>query len=113
MSVLDFIAFVFERIRMGFGMVLPIFSDAADLKNWPRRLRWGLHLLLLGLVLLGLHYLQSRWSSLNTYLQRKTTPGILPYCLDLVFLVLYALSWAGYGFYSLFADDEESPEFPD
>ena len=113
MSVLYFITFIFDRIRMAFGMLLPIFSDAADLKNWPRWLRWGLHLLLLGLVLYGLWYLQSRWSWLNNFLQKKTPPDVLPFWLDLVFLVLYALCWVGYGLYQLFAADEESSEFPD
>lgn len=113
MSVLYFITLIFDRIRMAFGMLLPIFSDAADLRNWPRWIRWGIHLVLLALVLYGLWYLQSIWSSLNNYLQKKSPPDILPFWLDLVFLVLYALCWVGYGLYRLFAADEESSEFPD
>ena len=113
MSVLYFITFIFDRIRMAFGMLLPIFSDAADLRNWPRWIRWGIHLVLLGLVLYGLWYVQSIWPALNNYLQKKSPQDILPFWLDLVFLVLYALCWVGYGLYRLFAADEESSEFPD
>ncbi|HEY3788723.1 MAG TPA: type VI secretion protein IcmF/TssM N-terminal domain-containing protein [Urbifossiella sp.] len=119
MPVLYFITFVFERIRMAFGMLLPIFSDAADLKNWPRWMRWGIHLLLLGLVLWGLWLVQnvSGWSlaiSLNSYLDKKAGDlWIKKFWLDLVFLVLYALCWVGYGLFKLFAADDESSEFPD
>ena len=117
MSVLYFISFIFERIRMGIGMLLPIFSDAADTRNWPRWLRIGIHLLLLGLVLYGLWWLQDsntrlgRW--LNEHLVKKAPPDVREFWLDLVFLVLYGLCWVGYGLYRMFAADEESSEFPD
>lgn len=108
---------VIDRIRMGFGMLLPIFSNAADLRNWPRWMRWGLHLILLGLVLFALYLFQrSGWwwtDALNNYLQKKTPPPLIPFWLDLVFLVIYALCWVGFGLYKLFAADDESSEFPD
>ena len=118
MGVLYFISFIFERIRLGFGMILPIFADARDTRNWPRWLRWGLHLLLLGLILFGLYWLQGSDTAiglwLRTNLARKLADtAIFKYWLCLVFLALYGLCWVGFGLYKLFAADEESSEFPD
>jgi hypothetical protein len=117
MSVLYFISWIFERVRMGFGMILPIFSDARDTANWPRWLRWGLHLVLLGLVLYGLWWLQHSSTQIGTWLRThlasKAPDSVRDIWLCLVFLVVYALCWIGYGLYKLFAADEESSEFPD
>jgi hypothetical protein len=118
MSILYFITFVFDKIRLAFGMILPIFADARDTRNWPRWLRWGLHLVLLGLVIYGLWLLQNSNTKigirLRNYLE-KTSHGefLYEWWLALVFLALYALCWVGYGLYKLFAADEESSEFPD
>jgi len=117
MGALYFITYIFDRIRLGFGMLLPIFADARDTRNWPRWLRWGLHLLLLGIVLYGLYWLQGsetqvgRW--LREHLARRAPESVKDVWLCLVFLVLYALCWVGVGLYRLFAADEESSEFPD
>ncbi|MFO0802935.1 MAG: hypothetical protein U0791_07405 [Gemmataceae bacterium] len=118
MSILYFITTVFDKLRLAFGMILPIFADARDTRNWPRWLRWGLHLVLLGLVIYGLWLLQNSNTKIGVRLRNyleKTSHGefLYEWWLALVFLALYALCWVGYGLYKLFAADEESSEFPD
>jgi hypothetical protein len=44
----------FGAIRSGVGLILPIFSEAADFRGWPKWLKVFVHLLLLGLILFGL-----------------------------------------------------------
>jgi hypothetical protein len=118
MSVLYFLTTILDKVRLGFGMILPIFAEARDTRNWPAWLRWSLHLVLLGLILYGLVWLQGsdtgigRW--LREYLAARAHGGFLyTYWLPVVFMVVYLLCWVGYGLYKLFAADEESSEFPD
>lgn len=113
MNPISFIVGIFDRIRMGIGMLLPIFADAADFKNWNPWVRRGIHLLLLGLVLFGLYYLQSRWTGLERYLKVRPNPELRPYYLCLAFLLLYALCWVGYALLRFFATPEEVSDFPD
>ena len=115
MNVLYFLTWIMDRIRMAVGMLLPIFSDAADFRTWNRWVRWAIHLLLLGLVLWGLHWLQHRpWMPVNKYLlDRVSSDTLREYYLCVVFLVLYVACWVGYGLYKLFAAEEDVSEFPD
>jgi len=118
MSALYFVTAIFDKIRIAFGMILPIFSEARDTRNWPAWLRWGLHLLLLGIVLYGLYWLQGSDTAIGNWLRTNLASkahGTFLYkaWLCLVFLVIYGLCWVGYGLYKVFAADEESSEFPD
>lgn len=102
-----------DKVRAGVGMLLPIFSDAADFRTWPGWLRWAVHLLLLGLVLGILVYVvQPQWGWVNDHLKRVSTQ-VQPYYLALVFLLFYAFCWVAYGLIRAFAADEGAAEFPD
>ena len=118
MSILYFLTTIFDKIRLAFGMILPVFADARDTRNWPWWLRWLLHAILLGVVIYGLHWLQNSDTKIGVKLRdylAKTSYGdfLYEWWLTLVFLALYALCWVGFGLYKLFAADEESSEFPD
>jgi hypothetical protein len=114
MNVISFITGVFDKIRMGLGMLLPVFADATDFKNWNPWLRRLVHAILLGLVLYGLYWLQnSSGLPLNVWLMRNAPPVLKPYYLCLLFLLLYALCWVAYGLIRLLAVEEEASEFPD
>jgi hypothetical protein len=114
MTPLYFLTALADKIRVGIGMLLPIFRDAADLRTWPRWAKWGMHLLLLGLVLWGLYIVQHRnWLPINTNLLDRAPRDLQQFYLDLLFLTLYAICWVGYGLYRLFAEDVEVAEFPD
>jgi hypothetical protein len=118
MSILYFLTTIFDKIRLGFGMILPVFADARDTRNWPWWLRWLLHAVLLGVIIYGLHWLQNSNTRIGVQLRdylAKTSYGdfLYEWWLTLVFLALYALCWVGFGLYKLFAADEESSEFPD
>lgn len=113
MNAITFLTMVFDKIRMGIGMLLPIFADAADFRNWNRWVRLGIHLLLLGLVLWGLYYVQGKWGWLNRNLLAQAPQAIRDYYLCLLFLLLYALCWAGYALVRMFASEDEVSEFPD
>lgn len=118
MSILYFLTTIFDKIRLAFGMILPVFADARDTRNWPWWLRWLLHAVLLGVVIYGLHWLQNSDTKIGVKLRdylAKTSYGdfLYEWWLTLVFLALYALCWVGFGLYKLFAADEESSEFPD
>src|SRR5437867_9653572 len=97
MPVIYFLSYVADRIRMGLGMLLPIFSDAKDSRSWNPWVRRVVHLILLGLILWGLWWVQKRWGWLNRNLVARAPEDVKPYYLCLVFLVLYAICWVGYG----------------
>jgi hypothetical protein len=115
MNIATLILSLLGRIRMGIGMLLPIFRDAADFRTWNRWVRWGVHLLLLGLVLWGLHWVQHQpWMPIDENLVARVPSKTLgEYWLCAVFLVFYITCWVGYALYQLYWGEVQVAEFPD
>ncbi|MGL4424149.1 MAG: hypothetical protein ACRCZF_26070, partial [Gemmataceae bacterium] len=87
-----FVAFV-DKIRSLVGLVIPIFADAADFRNWPSWVKILVHVIMLGLMLYGLYIL-------NRYVQKwllsKATITVQDFYLPILGVLLYLLSWTGY-----------------
>lgn len=115
MNVLTFFTTALDKVRAGVGLLLPIFAEAADTRTWPAWLRWGLHLLLLGLVLFGLWTLERRfeWFAANLAVRAPDWVRDNHLYLAVLFVLGYLLCWVGYGLVRLFAADDGAAEFPD
>lgn len=116
MNVLAVIAGVFDLMRKGVGIILPIFSEAADFKTWNPWLRWAVRLALAGVILAGLNWVERQpWNPLRSLLLAKAPPWVQANHLyvDIMFLLVVAAGWVGYGLIRLFSAEEESAEFPE
>jgi hypothetical protein len=98
-------------IRAFVGLVLPIFSNAADFRSWPGWLKVLIGLGLVGAICVGLYVLQ-RYIRLDELLQ-YAPPEVREYFLPLLFLLLVLFSWLAYGLWVMFASGAEAAEFPD
>jgi hypothetical protein len=95
----------FDLIRRWVGLILPLFSEAADFRNWPRWLKAFMHILVLTMILIGLYYLNDNpWVQRNLKTRAGTT--LQQIYLPLLFIVLYVLSWLGYWLYKLLSQEE-------
>lgn len=115
MNVLTFFTSALDKVRAGVGMLLPIFAEAADTRTWPAWMRWGVHLLLLGLVLFGLWTLERSFPWFERNLAAKAPPVVRDnhLYLCLLFVLVYLLCWVAHGLIRLFAADDGAAEFPD
>jgi hypothetical protein len=110
-SLLAFFGNILNGIRAVVGLVLPIFSNAADFRRWPGWLKVFVGLGLVAAICVGLYYLQD-YIGLRE-LTAKVPKPIEPYFLPLLFLLLVLFSWLAYGLWMLFAAGDEAAEFPD
>src|SRR4051812_48834549 len=106
-----FFSWIYTGITNLIGLILPVFGKASQSKTVHATVRWVVHFLLVGAVLVGLHFL-------NQYLGLdKKLPGhsetVRKNWLPIIFLLVYALCWLGWVLYRLLAAEEERPEFPD
>ena len=105
-----FVAFV-DKIRSLVGLVIPIFAEAADFRNWPTWLKILVHLIILAVILSGLWWLNSLPAVQNLLLV-KANVFIQQIYLPLIFVLIYVLSWLGYFWWRLL-NRGEAPEFED
>lgn len=110
-AILYSFVWLVDRIRSLFGMIFPIFAEAADFRTWPKWLRIVVHVIIIG-VILGLLYLLNQSDSVMKYLQRLVSVSFAPYFLATIFLLTYMLSWVVYFWWQLFNRSDE-PEYPD
>jgi len=100
-----------DLIRNALSWIFPVFSQALNLRARARDYQWALHLVLLGLILAGLAFLNHALD-LRTYL--PTAPRVVQQAwLPLLFLLIYALSWLGWWLYRLLGPEEAVSLFPD
>jgi len=89
-----------DYFRSLVGMVIPIFAEAADFRAWPTWLRVLVTLIVFGVLLTGLFFLNKLGVVQNNL--AKYSPDVLkPIYLPLLFLLLCALSWIGYFWWKL------------
>src|SRR5436190_22015438 len=95
----------FDLIRRWVGLILPLFSEAADFRAWPKWLKVFLHVLVLSMILVGLFYLnENPWVQRN--LKTKAGTTLQQIYLPLLFMVLYLLRWLGFWLYKLLSQEE-------
>lgn len=101
----------FDLIRRWVGLILPLFSEAADFRAWPKWLKAFVHVLILAMILAGLFFLnENPWVQRN--LLTKASVRLQQIYLPLLFIVLYVLTWLGYWLYKLLSQ-EEAGDYPD
>ncbi len=110
-SLLTFFGNILNGVRAFVGLVLPIFSNAADFRRWPGWLKVLVGLALVAAICVGLYLLQQR-IKLEELLQYAPNE-IRDYFLPLLFLLLVLFSWLAFGLWALFAAGDEAAEFPD
>lgn len=112
MFVINFIRQMMALARAVVGLVLPIFANAADFKNWPLWVKVLVQVLMIGGISYGLYILQRRLG-LDYFLVSRAPAAIIPFFLPLLFLLLVTFSWLAWGLWKLFASEAEAADFPD
>lgn len=100
-----------DAVVMLAALILPMFADRLTIRRLPAVVFWLLHLILLGLILLGLTALNQALD-LPRYLLGPS-PILRRYWLPLLYLLMYALCWLGRWLWSLLGPEQELPVFPD
>jgi hypothetical protein len=102
---------MWNPIRAGLGLLLPVFAEPADFARKPRSLWWTVHLILVAAVAGGL-YLVNQSPAVEERLPFRS--GFLQdYYLPLAFLVVWGVSWLGYWLYRSPGDGASTKSFPD
>src|SRR5207253_9104014 len=102
-TLLTFIGSILNSVRSVVGLVLPIFADAADFRNWPGWLKALVGLAILGGLCVGAFYLQ-RAVDLGDLL-KHIPPKIRPYYLVLLVLLVVIFSWLAWILWRLLAKE--------
>lgn len=101
---------LWSLLKAAASIALPLVKEV-PWRGFPAVLRWVLHFLILGLVLVGLWYLNG-YFHLEKAL-RGPWPRLHQVWLPLLFLLVYLLAWLGFRLYRLLGPEHESSEFPD
>ncbi|HET6572204.1 MAG TPA: type VI secretion protein IcmF/TssM N-terminal domain-containing protein, partial [Fimbriiglobus sp.] len=110
-ALLSLIYGFLSGIRAFVGLVLPIFSNAADFRSWPGWLKVLIGLGLVAAICVGLYFLQQAIGLKELLAGARTQ--LQPYFLPLLFLLVVLFSWLAYGLWVFFAAGTEAAEFPD
>jgi len=110
-TVLAFFSGILNGVRALVGLVLPIFSEAADFRNWPGWLRVLIGLALLAGCCVGLYFIQKA-VNLNYYLP-KLPPTVRDYFLPMIFVLLVIFSWLAFWLWKLLTAEDDEAEFTD
>jgi hypothetical protein len=105
------LTYLWQGLKAAAGFIFPVFARARGSQTLGRAVFWALHLVLLGLVLVGL-YLLNRWLHLDAFVGTDYAwlrEGFLP----ILFLLVYALGWLGWWLWKLLLPGEEESAFPD
>lgn len=105
-----FVTFI-GNIRGVLGLILPMFAEAADFRTWPKWFKVLVHVIVLGVILWGLWWVNSL-PFVQNLLKSKATLAIKQVYLPLIFVLIYVLSWLGYFWWKLF-NRGDAAEFPD
>ncbi len=93
------------------GLVLPMFSKARQGRGMSPAVRWGLHLVLVLLILIGLGVLNYALG-LEKYLSTRLV-ALRSVWLPLLFALFYVLCWLSWSLWKLLGPEQESSDFPD
>jgi hypothetical protein len=108
---MSFLTRLWDLLRQGVGLVLPLFSRARDYRGLGLGLRWALHVLLVLLILVAL-WAVNYFGRLDAFLGRAPE-GLKQVWLPCLFLLVYALSWLGWWLWKLLWPEKEASDFPD
>lgn len=110
-SIIYAFVYFIDRIRGLIGLVIPLFSDAADFRSWPLWFKVLIHVIILGVIFWGLWYLNS-FPFVQNLLITNAKTFIREIYLPLIFALVYILSWLGFFWWKLLSKGDAA-EFPD
>lgn len=111
-SVYSFIMLVMDTLRTWLGLLVPIFTKAADFRKWPRWVRILVRIGVVGFVCWGLWYIGRYYVDIGNYLPRFAKEQA-DFYLPAIFLIFYAFCWLLYYLILTFSEDDTVVEFPD
>jgi hypothetical protein len=101
---------MWNGFRQLVGLVLPIFARAGDFRSYSPAVRWVLHILILVVILVLLTVLQNTLPGLNLNIRSRF---LAPVWLPVLFFLVYALIWLGWGLWRVLFGEEAASEFAD
>jgi hypothetical protein len=108
---MSFLTRLWDLLRQGLGLVLPLFSRARDYRGLGHGVRWALHVLLVVVLLIAL-WAVNYYGRLDAVLGRAPNE-LKQVWLPCLFLLVYALSWLGWWLWKLLWPEKEASDFPD
>jgi hypothetical protein len=105
----DFLTSLWLGVVNFLSLILP-FGQNSFLKKIGPGARWGLHLLLVGGILVLL-YFANRWLGIHELIAQPEWARHV--WLPIVFLLMYVLSWTGWWIYLILAAEPDPTDFPD
>ncbi len=113
---MTFIYGILNYVRQVFGLIFPLFRQAADFSRWGRWAWYVLHFILIGSIVFGLWYLNNYVTPVREWLfsmLRSKRGEITNIFLPAVFLLVYALAWILRWIWLQLGPDADIDEFPD
>jgi hypothetical protein len=112
MVVWNLLLKIWDALKAGLGLLVPVFSRARDHRGWGPGLRWTVRLVLLAGVLAGLWYINNRVLDPHRFLAFGP-PALHPFWLPILFVLFVLLSWLGWWLWQLLTPEPEGSDFPD
>lgn len=113
MMILNWISAGLNYLRSLVGLILPLFAQAADFRQWGRTVRIVVHIILVIAVLVGLYFLNRYLEVRNAIRADIRLFRQQELFLPAVFLLVYALAWVLRWIWTLLGPEHEDDEFPD
>jgi hypothetical protein len=110
-TVLALFGALFDGLRSLVGLVLPVFAEAADFRNWPTWLKVVVGLLLAAAFAYLAYHVQ-RWTGLDDLLTTVDT-DFRPYFLATLVLLVVAFAWLLSALWAALTGDSGRVDFPD
>jgi hypothetical protein len=118
MNLFGLYYYVLEWIRRIAAIIFPLFRTATDFAGYGRWAWHVIHVIVIGLIIWGLWYLNNHVESVNNWLTqmlmtRAPSPVVREWFLPMLFLLVYALSWVLRWIWLQLGPEAEINEFPD
>lgn len=106
-----FIYTVMDTLRSWIGLLVPIFTQAADFRKWPRWVRLLVRIGVVCFICWGLYWIGARYD-IGKWLPIFSKDQA-PFYLPAIFLVFYGFCWLLYWLILTLSEDDTVIEFPD
>lgn len=108
---MSFLVTIGTTLKEMAGLIFPVFAASGGGGGFSQRIRWAIHFTLIGLILVGLTFINNLLSLPK--LLETPLPMLRVVWLPLLFLLVYLLSWVAWWLWILLGAEEESSHHPD
>jgi hypothetical protein len=109
--MLALLSWLWNGIKSVAALVTPVFDKEGLWRGISRTLRWIIHVVLLAVILVGLHFLNTPVLHLDQKI--PSIPILAQNWLPILFLLFYLLVWLAWGLSQLIVPEEIDSDFPD